>query len=682
MWPFRGKAPAGQGEDTPAPVAAPVMRHEWKGMPPTQRAVGDHPLTAATDGFRDDLATQHDPSVISHFLGHHVTAEAPAGLVLAVARTTNRSDGPAMVDRPRVQRRTTTPELEPSSADAPVDGAAMAPESPPERITARTILRELPVVAFEPPIQRLTVLAPDVEPTPVGAPLPVSRLAPSGGPHEAARPEVNQADQAGSEATDPAAPAYEAPSPRLTLGQSRRLGLGAPLRQVPPTSVQRAAEAHETTTAPPRIDEVTPGPAREPAATPTSTSMPALTLAPRPMPAMTLTPTPMPESPDAAAPGPLADSGQATPEPVDAEPVRRLANAMELTAAPRLGLPLAPSVPAHDRPAQLDAVSRVGPNPAVQPGPSMPSVRAQRQHDRSAANAAASPPTPPTTSSPSIAPQPGIGPSPTILMTLMRGSEPRAGEIARGTSVAPIAGRRPRLPGAPVQRSTEAVPPALHEPIGRAFGTDLSDARLDRTDQAAAEATSLQALAFTRGDTVALPSTHGSILATPQRALLAHELTHVAQQRRYGSALPAEGSPAGRRLELQAQAVERSVGRDSTLRLAPVAGAVAIQRAVAQVESSTHRVEPSDAQPVVDWGANVQRADSESIAVGAPLGETVDARDPATPAAPSNSGSRDHGSGEKAMDELATKLYDKIRSRLKAELLVDRERAGFLTDLR
>jgi hypothetical protein len=34
------------------------------------------------------------------------------------------------------------------------------------------------------------------------------------------------------------------------------------------------------------------------------------------------------------------------------------------------------------------------------------------------------------------------------------------------------------------------------------------------------------------------------------------------------------------------------------------------------------------------------------------------------------------------MDELANKLYDRIRTRLKSELLVDRERAGFLTDLR
>ena len=41
-----------------------------------------------------------------------------------------------------------------------------------------------------------------------------------------------------------------------------------------------------------------------------------------------------------------------------------------------------------------------------------------------------------------------------------------------------------------------------------------------------------------------------------------------------------------------------------------------------------------------------------------------------------------HKSDETDMDELAGKLYDRIRSRLKTELLVDRERAGFLTDLR
>jgi len=41
-----------------------------------------------------------------------------------------------------------------------------------------------------------------------------------------------------------------------------------------------------------------------------------------------------------------------------------------------------------------------------------------------------------------------------------------------------------------------------------------------------------------------------------------------------------------------------------------------------------------------------------------------------------------HQASETELDELARKLYDRLRSRLKTELLVDRERAGFLTDLR
>jgi len=34
------------------------------------------------------------------------------------------------------------------------------------------------------------------------------------------------------------------------------------------------------------------------------------------------------------------------------------------------------------------------------------------------------------------------------------------------------------------------------------------------------------------------------------------------------------------------------------------------------------------------------------------------------------------------MDDLAVRIYDRLRSRLRRELLVDRERAGLLTDFR
>jgi hypothetical protein len=51
--------------------------------------------------------------------------------------------------------------------------------------------------------------------------------------------------------------------------------------------------------------------------------------------------------------------------------------------------------------------------------------------------------------------------------------------------------------------------------------------------------------------------------------------------------------------------------------------------------------------------------------------------DPATPSPAAVS-----GGSEKDLDDLARRLYERIRLRLKRELLVDRERAGSLTDLR
>jgi hypothetical protein len=37
---------------------------------------------------------------------------------------------------------------------------------------------------------------------------------------------------------------------------------------------------------------------------------------------------------------------------------------------------------------------------------------------------------------------------------------------------------------------------------------------------------------------------------------------------------------------------------------------------------------------------------------------------------------------DRELDDLAHQLYDRLRSRLRMELLIDRERAGVITDLR
>src|SRR2546426_3847605 len=129
MWPFRRKVevPAAEG---PRPVPAPVIRRDWAGLPPIQRFVGAHPLTAPSDQFSADLATHQDPSVSSDTMGHQVSADAPAGLVLALSPPTTRSDGPGVISRPRAPPREGAAGAQ-SGGRGGGEGAARPPPAPP-----------------------------------------------------------------------------------------------------------------------------------------------------------------------------------------------------------------------------------------------------------------------------------------------------------------------------------------------------------------------------------------------------------------------------------------------------------------------------------------------------------------------------------------------------------------------
>ena len=94
--------------------------------------------------------------------------------------------------------------------------------------------------------------------------------------------------------------------------------------------------------------------------------------------------------------------------------------------------------------------------------------------------------------------------------------------------------------------------------IGQRHGIDLSAVPVDRGPEAAAQAQRLSARAFTSQSGVVIPAGAGHLDAGPGAALLAHELTHVAQRARLGSALPSEQSPAGRDLEAEARTAELS----------------------------------------------------------------------------------------------------------------------------
>jgi hypothetical protein len=71
--------------------------------------------------------------------------------------------------------------------------------------------------------------------------------------------------------------------------------------------------------------------------------------------------------------------------------------------------------------------------------------------------------------------------------------------------------------------------------------------------------------------------------------------------------------------------------------------------------------------------------DSEVPSVQLAAAEAAPAPDTAPAAA---SGPPAGAQSPESMDELAGRIYDRIRMRFRDELLIDRERAGLLTDVR
>lgn len=118
---------------------------------------------------------------------------------------------------------------------------------------------------------------------------------------------------------------------------------------------------------------------------------------------------------------------------------------------------------------------------------------------------------------------------------------------------APAQGARPLLPAqAP---TTMQVPADVRAAVEQVTGSTMSTVAA-RTGGAVQEAASgMRADAFTVDGIVHLPtlSSRGS---EQERAVLAHELTHVVQQRRLGSSLPHESSAHGQVLEAEARQAE------------------------------------------------------------------------------------------------------------------------------
>jgi len=243
-WPFHFGRPAVAEKASAAERPAQPNRREWASLPPIQRAGGDAQLTAPTAQFIDSLAGTHDPDLSLEPLGHHVSLDAPHGQVTGVTRSFETySPSTELVGRPR---RVAPSAIVQRESDASI---AAEPEPSMERVDATEEsaplipLRELAAVDAVVPSERPLVRLADADRAAV-MPIASVQRARDVAPEPAQESAVAEA----AITTSATAPLAQ----RLTLGQSRRLGLGAPLTPSAVAALQRSSPPSPAMDLPPR----------------------------------------------------------------------------------------------------------------------------------------------------------------------------------------------------------------------------------------------------------------------------------------------------------------------------------------------------------------------------------------------------------------------------------------------
>jgi hypothetical protein len=253
------------------------------------------------------------------------------------------------------------------------------------------------------------------------------------------------------------------------------------------------------------------------------------------------------------------------------------------------------------------------------------------------------------------APSPGVS---TSRLPLVTESPARASTFsplsASGMApMAPLVGARPLRPSATLQRSASTDAPTITIPQMETGGA----LHPDPPQQGGRELPFMRAMDDTPHPD--LPPQRGRelLLMSAREDAPTPTLLQRGMEDAPSLTLPQRGREEGR------------------LPLAPSRG-IAVQRA-SDVDQVTE-TEPTGTGeeafgPIVQGAWYETRVGVSRVSAGA---ATLDSSTSvAAPAGPPQA-------SETEMDELARKLYDRIRTRLKTELLVDRERAGFLTDLR
>ncbi|HEY9288994.1 MAG TPA: hypothetical protein VIT43_13335 [Candidatus Dormibacteraeota bacterium] len=732
MWPFSRKQPAPPPDGGPP---LPQVRFDWKQLPAIQRTVANHPLTVQTASFAGGLATHADPRTVAEPLSHSVSLEAPPGVILDFVRPQTRDVGPELVGRSRASHQRPVQRVRSESAVPDVDEGQLPPMF--DAVASRTEepIRRLPAATEPRPPMPLMRVSSETEPTPLPsrfeAPAPVQQ------PVESA-----ESVAAGTESAAEV-PAY----PRLTLGQARRLGLGAPIPRVPDTasSVQRSFELDAGTTVaraavpqpaptmeadsiadtpqfqPFALDYLITKKAPPPAPTPISRR-------PRITPGLTVSRSAAEEAgADTAAP-PDVDSSEESVEPsapasmasTASTPIQRESEAGEDDAVPALQrTPDSQAAQSGDstienEPPGVDADAEV----PVQRSATADVASARPTVDAAASTILFSAPTTGETGEAAEAPAAELPALPLAarhgLAPLQRQSatldEPANsdGETAPLVSVAPAIATlesRETTPAATVQTiDSELInrtpsPPAISAPLRPAVSAQSAQAISAPSLVTAAAST----LPMHTPPSVMRTIDHGPTpvlqrspdLGASTRPIAPASALPLASRSLLGLTTPPTLTLPPQALGMTsdpAQAGEGKSDPELPLPLAPVARLSEAAPAVQRISSAA----PDQGQPSPFGGtifgtpegaffgnvpAVIQRSAQQEWSV-----QTQAAEAPSVQAAgfapveahAAAAGSADHTD----LDALATKLYDRIRVKLRHELLIDRERAGLLTDLR
>ena len=155
--------------------------------------------------------------------------------------------------------------------------------------------------------------------------------------------------------------------------------------------------------------------------------------------------------------------------------------------------------------------------------------------------------------------------SPSELPPTRAGESAPVADVPEATPVTPGGTSTQSGPAAPAPTAASAakavpVPAEVRKAVAAATGESPDSVMIHQGAHADAESATLNAEAFTRDGEVYLPA-DASLDSPRGQALLAHELTHVVQQRGGNERMPDESTREGQRHEEEALKVERALAK-------------------------------------------------------------------------------------------------------------------------